>query len=300
MSTLVIGAMEEPGASIVRALVATGERVQALSSSTAETDRLPYMVEGVLGDLSDLLSLRIIFEGTERVVLITPHVPDQTRLGVNAVIAARTAGVDKLVYVSSYRADDFPDVLHLATKVPVERAVKESPVPWTILRAGALYQDDALFREAIVERGIYPLPIGNVGDCRVDARDVADAVVRALNDVEYEGQTIPVIGPEAQTGEAIAKVYAELLGRPVRYPNDDSRVWEEQARSIFSDWLVHDYATLWRELQDRGRHADPEDLELCRELLGREPRRFEDYATELLGPQAYRPHEISESPAATT
>lgn len=299
MSTLVIGAMEEPGMSIVRGLVARRERVQALSSSTAETDRLPNLVEGVLGDLSDLLSLRIIFEGTDRVVLVTPHVPDQTRLGMNAVIAARAAGVDKLVFVSSYRAEDFPDVLHLATKLPIERALRESRMPWTVVRAGALYQDDAPFRETIVERGIYPLPIGRVGDSRVDARDVADVVLEVLNDADYDEQTVSVVGPEAQTGEGIAKVYSELLDRPVRYAGDDPSVWEEQAKSLFSDWLVRDYATMWEELQRQGRRADPEDLDHCRQLLGREPRRFEDYATELLGSSAYRPHEISESSAVT-
>lgn len=299
MSTLVIGATEEPGSTIARALVARGERVQALSSSTVETDHLPNLVEGVLGDLADLLSLRIVFEGVERVVLITPHVPDQTRLGVNAVMAARAAGVDKLVYVSSFRADDFPDVLHLTTKLPIERALQESGVPWTIVRAGALFQDDALFRDAIVEHGVYPLPIGGIGDARVDARDVAEAVVHALDDVDCEGQTFPALGPEAHTGEQIARVYAELLDRPVRYAGDDPSTWEEYARAYFSDWLIRDYEMLWQALQRQGRRADPEDLELCRQLLGREPRRFEDYATELLGAMAYRPHEISAASAVT-
>lgn len=299
MSTLVIGAMDVVGNHVVRALVARGERVLALSRSTFETDSLPDEVEGVLGDLSDLISLRIIFEGIDNVVLIPPLVPDQARLGVNAVVAARAASVEKLVYLSHYKLEDFPDVLHFANSMIIERTIRESRIAWTVLRASNLFQNDALYREDILHGGIYPQPIGNVGVCRVDARDVALAIVNCLNKGEHNGQTYPIVGAEAQTGEGVAATYSSLLGHPIRYGGDDAEAWGERMRGRLSSWLIRDCQTMWSEFQDRGLLATSEDMALCRFVLGRAPLGFDAYAAELLGPDAYRPTEISASSQTT-
>lgn len=292
MSTLVVGATESVGVHVVRALVARNERVMALTRSTTETDSLPDEVEGVLGDLSDLISLRIVFEGVENVVLITPLVPDEARLGTNAVVAARAAAVDRLLFVSAHQADEFPDVLHMASKVAIERAIRESRIPWTILRANHLFQSDGWYRDDIVQLGVYPQPIGNVGVSRIDARDVAEAIVNVLTQSGHEEQIYPLVGSEPQTGESVAATYSELLGRPVRYAGDDTDAWGERMHGALSDWLIRDCQTMWTELQRRGQAASPEDIALCRFILGREPHRFEAYAAEMLGPAAYRLYEI--------
>lgn len=299
MSTLVIGATDAVGIHVVRALVERGERVQALTRSTTETDNLPYEVEGVLGDLSDLLSLQIVLEGVENLVLITPLVPDEARLGLNAVVAARTAAVDRLVYLSSHEHDDFPEVLHFAGKMPIERAIRESRIPWTIVRASSLFQSDAFYRDDILERGVYPQPIGQIGVSRVDARDVAEAIVNVLVDPGHEGQIYPIVGTEAQTGHSIATTYSTLLGRPVRYGGNDVEAWGKRMHGVISDWLIRDCQTMWSEFQQRGHIATPEDAALCRYVLGHAPRSFEEYAVEMLGPSALRPVEMGAGAAVT-
>lgn len=292
MSTLVIGALDAVGNHVVRALVERGERVQALSRSTTETDNLPNAVEGVLGDLSDMVSLRIVLEGIENVVLITPLVPDEARLGVNAVVAARAAAVDRLVFLSTFQHEDYPEVLHFASKLAIERTIHESRIPWTIIRASNLFQSDWLYRDDIVERGIYPQPIGQAGVSRVDARDVAEAIVNVLTQAGHEEQVYPLVGAEAQTGESVAAAYSELLGRRVRYGGDDVEAWRNRVHGFLSEWLIHDCQTMWTEFQERGHIATAEDLALCRFVLGREPRRFEEFAAEMLGPAALRQVEI--------
>lgn len=292
MSTLVIGATDIVGHHIVRLLVARGERVLSLSRSTTETDNLPDAVEGVLGDLSDLVSLRIVFEGVENVVLITPPNPDEARLGVNAVTAARAAAIDKLVFLSTHQLDDYPDVLHFAAKVPIERAIRESRIPWTMIRANTLFQADVLYRDDIVEDGVYPQPMGRMGVNRIDARDVAEAVVNALMQTGHDEQTYPLVGSDAHTGESVAATYAHLLGRPVRYAGDDVEAWGERMKTRISDWLNRDCQTMWEQFQQRGHLATAEDHALCRFILGREPHRFEAYAAEMLGTAAFRPVEL--------
>lgn len=299
MSTLVIGATDVVGFHVVQALVDRGERVLALTRSTAETDRLPEAVEGVLGDLSDLISLRIVFEGVENVVLITPKVADEARLGVNAVVAARAAAVDRLVFLSAHKLFEYPDVLHFAAKAPIERAIRESRVPWTIIRASNLFQSDALYRDEIVQNGVYPQPIGQVGVNRVDAFDVADAIVNALFEPDHDGEMYPLVGRDVQTGDTVAATYSGLLGRFVHYGGDDTSRWAKRMRGIASDWLIRDCETMWQRFQERGHLASPEDHALCRAILGREPRRFERYATEMLGPAAYRSIEIGMEASVT-
>lgn len=138
-----------------------------------------------------------------------------------------------------------------------------------------------MFREAIGTHGVYPQPIGSVGLSRVDVRDIADAAVNVLTGPGHEDQTYPLVGPDVLTGETTAATYSRHLGRTVHYRGDDLDAWAEQARAALPDWLVRDLRTMYEYFQRQRLVATDADLAAVRRALGREPRRFNDFAAEL-------------------
>ena len=48
------------------------------------------------------------------------------------------------------------------------------------------------------------------------------------------------------------------------------------------DWLVHDLRAMFAHIQRHGQRATDADHEAVRRVLGREPRRFDDFAAELV------------------
>ena len=70
------------------------------------------------------------------------------------------------------------------------------------------------------------------------------------------------------------------LDGTVVYTGDDLDTWEEGARAMLPGWMVDDLRAMFSHFVERGLAASDEDLELCRGILGREPRRFDDFVAE--------------------
>jgi uncharacterized protein YbjT (DUF2867 family) len=266
----------------VERLAARGEGVRVLSRSAGKAGSLPKGAEAVVGDLADPASLARPMEGADAVFLLAPVHPEETKLGINGVDAAKAAKVGRLVYMSVYGAESAPDVPHFIGKVPVEEAVKGSGLPWTILRPNCFFQNDEQLAPAIAQ-GYYPQPLGEVGVSGIDVGDIADAAVNALTGPGLEGQTVPLSGLDILTGPSIAATYAKHLGREVRYGGDDLVAWADRMAEHLPDWLVVDLRAMFSHFQRKGLRATPADHESLRRALGREPRRFDDFATDLAG-----------------
>jgi hypothetical protein len=90
------------------------------------------------------------------------------------------------------------------------------------------------------------------------------------------------VGPEVFTGKRIAEVYSRLLGRPVNYGGNDLDVWAGQAKQMMPLEAVEDLRIMFGHFHKEGMLASEEDHKLRDEILGHAPRRFEDFARELL------------------
>ncbi|MFB3828557.1 MAG: SDR family oxidoreductase [Bryobacteraceae bacterium] len=281
MRTLVIGGTGTVGSRTVSNLLSRGAAVRVLTRDAHKARELPQGVEPAIGDTARPGSLREAFRGVDSVFLITPLSQDESERGVNAVEAAREAGVRRMVYMSVHRVDEAPHIPHFSTKYPVEQALRESGMEWTLLQPNNFYQNDFWFREAIVRQGVYPQPIGNVGISRVDVRDIADAAVNALTQPGHEGKTYPLVGPEVLTGDSTAAVYARLLGRPVHYAGDDLDAFAALVRGFLPEWLVRDFRIMYQYFQTAGLKATSDELALQTRVLRHEPRRFEAFVAEI-------------------
>jgi uncharacterized protein YbjT (DUF2867 family) len=280
MKILVTGGTGTVGSQVVRELLARGAQVQVLTRDPAKAATLPAGVAAVAGDLSKVETVARVFKGVDGVFLVNTVSPTEVHEGLLSVCALRNESVQRLVYLSVQNADVAAWLPHFGGKLGVEEAVRKSGVPATILRPSNFYQNDYWFKDALLQHGVYPQPIGDVGLNRVDVRDIAEAAAIALTTAGHEGQTYDLVGPEAHTGPSTAEVWARALGRAVAYGGNDLEAWEKQALQYMPDWGVYDFKHMYAFFQARGMKAAPGAIERQTQLLGHAPRSFGAFATE--------------------
>ncbi len=280
MNILVIGGTGLLGSHVVQGLVAKGEQVHVLIRSADKADGFPLGASGIIGDLHKPETLRWAMRGIDRVFLVTPLSPSETEEGVAVVAAASRAGVRHLVYLTIYHAERAPQIPHFKSKMEIQKALRASRMAFTLIMANNLFQNDLLYRESILEEGIYPQPIGDIGLNRVDVRDIADAVVATLTQTGHEFHCYPLIGAEVLTGQDVAETYTRVLGRKVRYGGNNLDVWGNKVGDTLPGWLVQDLSLMYEFFQQRGLRASDEDFALQAKVLGHLPRYFHTFVEE--------------------
>ncbi len=281
MKTLIIGGTGMVGRMVVSGLLKQGVNVRVMSHSPDKLKKLPAGVEGYRADFDDPDTLRAAFDGVDSMFLLVPVGPNETEEGLSAVSAAKAAGVKKIVYMSVSMPKGSERIPHFRSKLPVEKAVKESKIAYTILRPNNFFQNDLWLKDAIMQYSVYPQPIGTKGVNRVDVRDIADCAINALMKSGHEGQTYEIHGPDTLTGEGIAGIYTKHLGREVRYSGDDLDAWGEKAKKMMPEFLIADMRIMYQFFHDNGMIASKEDLEKMQKLLGHKPRTFDDFVKEI-------------------
>lgn len=282
MKTLVMGATGQVGHHVAQLLLSKGEQVRCMSRSAEKLRQLPEQFEGVVADLDLPGTLPYALDGVENLFLVVPFGPEETERGLAAVKAAKQAGVRKIIYLSMYMPEGTQDLPCLQGKAPIEKAVRDSDIAFTILRPNVFFQNDMKVIGVMTGFGIYPTPLGAVGLSRIDARDVAECAVNALLQQGHEGFLYGLHGPEPQTGEGVAKIYANYLGKKVRYAGNDLGYWIKHVRNIMPEWRYRDMRTMYRYYQTWGMVAPEAELEKQQLLLGRAPRKFADFAEALV------------------
>jgi uncharacterized protein YbjT (DUF2867 family) len=282
MKILVIGGTGKVGSTVVSGLLGQGVAVRIMTHSPDKLKKLPAGVEGIRADLDDPDTLPAAFEGIDGVFLLNASGMSETDQGLSAVATAQVAGVKKIVYMSVYMPEGSEIIPHFRSKVPVEKAVKESGIAYTILRPNNFFQNDLWLKDAIMLHGVYPQPIGGKGVNRVDIRDIAACAVNAFMKSGHEDQVYPINGPDTLTGEDVAVIYSKHLGREVRYGGDDLDAWAEQAKYTMPEFMVPQMRIMFQYFQKHGMAATNDDLEKQRKILGRKPSSFEDFVKEII------------------
>jgi len=281
MKILVIGGTGMVGSAVAAGLMKQGATVRVMSHSPEKLKRLPAGVEGCRADLDDPETLPAAFVGMDSVFLLNAVGLNETDEGLAAVSAAKAANVKKLVYLSVFMPEGSERIPHFRTKLPVEKAIKESGLAYTILRPNNFFQNDLWSRDALMRESVYPQPIGGKGLNRVDVRDIAECAVNALMQSGHEGLTYEVHGPDTLTGEATAGIYTKHLGRAVRYSGNDLDAWADKVKNMMPEFMVPEMRIMYQFFQDKGMIAAKDDLEKQIKLLGRKPRTFDAFVKEL-------------------
>lgn len=280
IDVLCLGGTGTVGREVVKALRARGAAVRCM---TRDSDRAGTSVDGVeyvWGDLEKPGSLPPLFADVPRIHVLTPLHPDEAGLGLAAIHAAREAGAERIVLHGVHQADRAPEIPHFASKLAMLQAAVESGIPWVTIEPNSYFQNDYRLRRPLLEHGVYPSPLGPVGVSRVDVRDIADATANALLDDGHVGNRYPVVGPFALTGQDVARIWGEHLGREIDYTGDDLDAWEASVRATLPDWMVADLRAMSEHVLEHGLVATEEDIASMSHVLGHAPRTFDDFAGE--------------------
>src|SRR5258708_9811217 len=147
LNVLVTGATGKQGGHLVRALLARGHSIRALTRKPESPAAAALAARGVTivtGDFEDQGSLERAARGVDTVfAMSTPFESGdqaETREGINIVRAASALGVSHLVYSSVAGADRATGIPHFDSKFEVEKEARRFGVPFTILAPGLLIE----------------------------------------------------------------------------------------------------------------------------------------------------------------
>ncbi|SNT11117.1 Uncharacterized conserved protein YbjT, contains NAD(P)-binding and DUF2867 domains [Asanoa hainanensis] len=215
MTILITGANGAVSREVIREL-AGKTPVRALVRDKSRATDLDG-VEYVVGDLDHPDTLGPAFAGIRTVWLLNAMGPMAPSQSMNAVWAAKQAGVKHIVRMSAIGAAfDAPTRngrLHALSDVELQN----SGIPWTILRPSHFMQN--LFGS--VGDGELNGLIGESKVGFIDIRDIAAVAAEILQRPEpHTGKIYTLTGPESLSLYEVAEEFGRTLDRPVRYVSD--------------------------------------------------------------------------------
>jgi uncharacterized protein YbjT (DUF2867 family) len=282
MRILVTGGTGKVGSEVIKALVKRNVSVRALVRKQEASTTMPEGIEVSLGDLLDPVAVRKALDGVDKLYLLNAVVPDELTQGLIAYDLAKRVKLKQIVYHSVFKVEEFKDVPHFAAKLAIENALREFNLPFTIIRPNYFFQNDVSLKDALMNAGTYPMPLGTPGVSAVDTRDIAEAAAIALTSDGHLGKTYNLNGPEILSGKKIASIWSGLLGKEIGYPGEDLDSFEEQTRKSAPSWSAFDIRMMFQGYLERGFVAGDGDVATLTKLLGHPPRRYENFAKETL------------------
>jgi uncharacterized protein YbjT (DUF2867 family) len=265
---LVTGATGNIGAELVQSLAEAGEPVRALVRDPSTP--LPDGAIAVTGDLNEPASLRPALAGATGVFLL-PGYRDMPGL----LDEARAAGVQRVVLLSggSAGSGDLTNAVS-AYMIRSEEAVRDSGLPATVLRPSG-FMSNALrwlpqLQAGDVVRDAFP----NVAIAMIDPADIAAVAAAALTSDDHAGQVYRLSGPAPLLPADRVRVLAEVLDRPLTFVGQS----DDEARAEMSQAMPAEYVDAFFRFYADGELDESPVLPTVREVTGREPRPFEQWA----------------------
>jgi uncharacterized protein YbjT (DUF2867 family) len=193
--------------------------------------------------------------------------PSLTRL----LAEAKAAGAQRGVLLSARGVEFLPD----GAVAKAEQALREGPLPWTILRPAHFAQN---FTEAMFapRDGVIIAPVGTGTEPFIDAGDIADVAAAVLASGAHDGAALDLSGPEAVGFPDAAAILASVSGKPVRFEDesDGDHVARLRAAGTPEGYIR------WRMAMLGGirRGADAYLSDGVQRVLGRQPAGFREWA----------------------
>jgi uncharacterized protein YbjT (DUF2867 family) len=221
MKVLMVGATGTYASHVVPELKQRGVKIRALVRDKAKIDAAQQQGadEAVVGDLNDAESLRAAASGMEGVFHLNPaFAPNEAELGVAMVEAAKAAGVRKFVF-SGVIHPSISALSNHAAKCPVEEALYESGMNFTVLQPTMFMQNFEGGWKTVMEKGQFALPYSkHMKASYVDYRDVAEVAAIALTSDRLDYGTFELCDAGMVDRVELAAMMSEALDSPLAKP----------------------------------------------------------------------------------
>lgn len=273
---LFLGAPGLIGNHIIPALIKAGFSVLAGSRRGLSVGG----ARGVVVDMRNPESLARTMQGMTTISLVISDVEDMESLGLNAVAAARSAGVRRLLWFSSFGAKPDNQARFSRRHPVIDEAVRSSGIPHTILRPNFFMQNfTAFYGETIRTTGTIFLPLGDARVSHLDLRDLAAATVAALTNDRHVDKTYDLSGPEALHTSEVAEQIGSAVGRKIQYQPIPVAAMEASLREAgMEPWFAEGLAELYGWIRDSGLGSEVTDA--AERLLGRKATLFRQFAAD--------------------
>lgn len=219
---LVYGATGPQQRPVVERLLAAGFAVRVLVRDPASASALAKQgAEVFTGDLSKPATLVSASEGVDAISLFVPFMNPRLEFGVNALEAARNAGVRRVVW-NPTGAVPPAKTGNPGMDVRFElRQALQSPDFDAVVIEPTAYLENFLMPAIVDElkrhdRFAYPMPNQTTMQW-VSHEDVAQFIVKAFQTPSVSRTSIAVSGPELLDGDGIAERMSRGLGRTIRF-----------------------------------------------------------------------------------
>ncbi len=278
---LVIGATGRTGSEMVRQLRAADISTCALVRNPDRAKSLENLgVRLIEGDLARQDSVETALDGIKGVCLAAPNTPSQISWYENVFDAAKTIGEIRIVKISGFTASLTAPALGHRIHGQTDEMLRQSGLPFTILRPNVFFQNMFLMAGDIRQNGKFSRPAGNAPISMIDICDIAAAACASLASDDHLGKTYDLTGPEALTYRDAADILSGLLGRTVEYI--PVSVDEAVAKLVMAGMVEEEAKQRAETMRQFATGAYAPITEDLPSLLDRPPRRFEQFAADHL------------------
>ncbi len=270
----VIGATGNTGRAAVKELKTLGENPLCIVRNVDKArEVLGADAKTAVAEITDKPALEKALKGCDSVFMVTGHGPQVAEQQIGIIDAAKAAGVGFFVKVSAGKAVVKPDAESAVFRshYAVEEALKKSGMKWCILRPGLFMQNTFAMAPSIKSDGkmVATLP-KDTPLCFIDVRDTGALGARAVRDAaKHAGKTYNFTGARTNY-EEFAKVFSQVLGKPVTYVKATIEQAEAGMRSRnMPDWLIAHLVAVAR-VGENGAFSE-EMTQPITEIVGRAP-----------------------------
>ncbi len=274
---LVIGALGNVGAEVVKHLLNAGVKVRASDMSEEKIKaRFGSSVEAVRFDFTDPKTYEATFKGVEKMFLLRPpHITNIKRDMHPSINAAKRAGVKHVVFLSLIGIESAKYVPHYK----VETYLKEVNLQTTFLRCSFFMQNlSTTHRQEIKERNEIFVPVGKAKTSFIDARDIGAVAAVALTQTGHGNKNYDLTGSEALDYWQVTKILSEVLRREIQYKNPNPVYFLIETMRRGTPFM---FALVMMGLYTSTRFgmAEPITTEV-EKLTGRKPISFQEFAND--------------------
>jgi uncharacterized protein YbjT (DUF2867 family) len=273
---LITGATGNIGSLVVERLLERGDRPRVFVRDAAKARaRFGDRVDVAVGDLADAASLEGALSGVDALLLVNSGHDIEARDGA-AAQAAKRAGVKHLVKLSSMDAQQ--SVGTGAWHARGESAIAASGIAFTFVQPSGFMSNALGWATTIRAEGVVRAPTGDGRIAFIHPDDIASVAAEVLTTRDYDGQSLPITGPEALSyAEMTAKIGA-ATGRAVAFqPVSEEEERRHMLRAGDPAAIVEAHVSIYRAIRE-GRLAKVTDG--VDRVLGRRPIAFDRWASQ--------------------